>query len=111
MVNNTVALRHLMLAVLLGQFFASDASAVGGGSFTLAPGEIASIVIGSTYREIRICNDLQSAGELVVVVADHEPFSLAPGLCKSQHGDHIALRNESSAIVFCVVEVLGKHQS
>ena len=60
--NNTVGLRRLMLVALLGQLFATDAPAAGG-SFTLAPGEVAWVVIGSTNREIRICNGLESAGD------------------------------------------------
>jgi hypothetical protein len=107
----TIALRQLILAALLGQFLVGEALAARGGHFTLAPGEVRSIAIGSTYRDIRVCNDLKSVDDLGVTWGDNDPVRLWPGICKSGRGDRITLRNDSKSTVFCVVLVIGKHQS
>jgi hypothetical protein len=103
--------KRLILAALAAQLFASEALAVDFGVYTLAAGESRSARIGSAYRDIHVCNDSGSSGDLVVVIGDHDPFSLAPGNCKWDHGDRITLRNDSKGIVYCVFQVTGIHQS
>jgi len=71
-----------MLAALAVVLLAGAALAADGGTFTLAPGEVRSVSVGSTDREIHVCNDLGSAGDLLVVIGDHDPLRLAPGICK-----------------------------
>jgi hypothetical protein len=66
------------------------------GSFTLAPGESRTIHIGASYRNIRVCNDLGSAGSFEVAIGDHDPVVLQPGLCRRDSGDGIALRSLSA---------------
>jgi hypothetical protein len=103
--------RQLMLAGLALQLLAGAALAADGGAFTLAPGEVRSASVGSTDREIHVCNDFGSAGDLVAIIGDHDPLLLAPGVCKWGHGGRITLRNDSKSIVRCAFQVVGKHQS
>ena len=103
--------RPLMLAALAVLLLAGAALAADGGTFTLAPGEVRSVSVGSTDREIHVCNDLGSAGDLTVVIGDHDPLRLAPGICKWEHGGRITLRNDSRSNVSCFFQVTGKHQS
>jgi hypothetical protein len=103
--------RPLMLATMAVQLFAGAALAADGGIFILAPGEVRAVSVGSTDREIHVCNDLGNTGDLVVIIADHDPFLLAPGICKWGHGGRITLRNDSKSIVSCFFQVTGKHQS
>jgi len=69
------------------------------GSFTLKPGETREVRIGNTYRTIRLCNDVESAGVLDAVVGDHDLIHLSPGLCAEQSGDTIQLRNAANGRV------------
>jgi hypothetical protein len=73
---------------------------IGAGSFTLAPGESRTLRVSSTYRTIRICNDVGSAGTIEGAVGDYPAVSLAPGVCNAntgEYGDRITVRNLSSA--------------
>jgi hypothetical protein len=69
------------------------------GSFTLQPGETRNITIGATYRLIRLCNDVGSAGMLDAVIGAGAPIRLAPGLCAEDSGDRIQLRNAANGKV------------
>jgi len=69
------------------------------GVFSLAPGESREFHIGSTYRNIRVCNDLASAGTLTAWFGHHLPHVLGPGLCADDSGDGIALRNGAAGRV------------
>ncbi len=70
------------------------------GAFTLAPGESRTVYIGPPFGNVRLCNDVGSAGALEAVIGDHEPVTLAPGICNDRYnGDRIALRNLSSGAV------------
>jgi hypothetical protein len=103
--------RLMVLAALMGHFLVGAALAAGGGYFVLVPGEARTIEIASTYREIHICNDMRSVGDLQVAFPDREPVRLAPGVCRWGHGDHVGLRNDSKSVVFCLFQIVGKHQS
>lgn len=103
--------RPLILGLLAMQLFVGATLAADGAAFVLAPGEIRTVYIGMTDREIHICNYVGSAGDLVAVVADQDPLRLAPGICKWKSGDRITLRNDSKSNVTCLFEVVGKHQS
>jgi hypothetical protein len=71
-------------------------ASAGFGSFTLAPGETRSIRTGALYREIRICNDVSSAGTVEATVSNGPAMQLAPGICARDNGDSFTLRNTSS---------------
>ncbi len=65
-------------------------------SFTLVAHSGRSIWISSGYRDLRVCNDAESAGGLLVTVGDAPSRLLAPGACTSGTGDVIDLENLSS---------------
>ena len=95
----------LLAVILLGGCAAASFSTPAGsivssefGSFTLAPGETRSIDMGSLYHEIRICNDSSSGGTLAATVSG-TPMQLVPGVCGTDNGSSLTLRNLSSAKV------------
>jgi hypothetical protein len=100
-----------MLVVLLAQLPMGSVQAQDSAAFTLAPGEARWARMGASYRDIRICNDLASQGDLTAIVGEHQPLVLAPGRCKWDHGDRILLRNDSNAPVIGLYQVTGVHQS
>ena len=69
------------------------------GSFTLKPGESQTIRTGSTYRQLKVCNDTQSAGQLDAIIGASDVIHLAPGICAEWSGDTIQLRNVSNGTV------------
>jgi len=77
---------------------AGPAGAMEYGSFSLKPGEIRDIRIGSTYRRLRVCNELGSAGAIVATIGDYQPHTLGPGLCAEDYGDVIRLQNSASGV-------------
>jgi hypothetical protein len=103
--------RRLTLVVLLAQLPMGSLQAQDSAAFTLAPGEIRWVHIGSSYRDIRICNDVASKGDLTAIVGEHQPLVLVPGRCKWEHGDRMLLRNDSNAPVNGLYQVTGVHQS
>jgi hypothetical protein len=74
---------------------AGSDSASPSGSFTLAPGETRTLQIGSTYRPVRVCNDVASSGRVKAWIGQHLPHDMPPGVCAEDTGDQIVLRNES----------------
>ncbi len=92
--NTPAGTRWLVVALgmaLGASWLASRAAAADFGAFTLAPGESRTIHIGSSYRGIRVCNDVGSAGSFEVAIGDHDPVTLQPGMCRRDSGDGIAL--------------------
>ena len=87
---------RLMLAILAAQLFGGGALAGDFGASTLAVGEVRTIHTGVVYREIRICNNVGSAGDLVTVIGGNDPIRLAPGMCERNRGDRFELRNVST---------------
>jgi hypothetical protein len=85
----------LVLAAVATGLAAANAEAQDAGSFTLAPGEARHINIGF-YREIRVCNDVGSAGSFEMRVSDQSPTQLGPGVCWRDSGDNLALHNNSA---------------
>jgi hypothetical protein len=77
---------------------APPAAARDHGSFSLRPGEAWHITLGSTYLPLRICNDIASAGAILVRVGDRDERRLGPGLCVEQSGDGIDIRNLADGI-------------
>jgi hypothetical protein len=90
----------LALAVVAGGALSSsgEASAQQATSFTLAPGETRSFNIGF-YREIRVCNNVGSAGTVDMTVGGQPSTTLAPGVCWRNSGDSLVLHNGSAGSV------------
>jgi hypothetical protein len=93
---------------------AAPAMAADSGRVSLQPGEAKQIYIGSTARELRICNDSTSGGELAITLGSREPFSLVPGRCAYDSGDRIVASNrgDSPALATWVTDYgpSGDHQ-
>jgi len=88
-----------MMGVLIAvACLTTQAGAMEYGSFSLKPGEIREVRTGSTYRQLRVCNESGSGGAIVAVIGDHEPHTLGPGLCAEEYGDTIKLQNGSSGV-------------
>jgi hypothetical protein len=68
------------------------------GSFSLRPGESWHFTVGSTYFPLRICNDIASAGVILVRAGARDEHRLAPGLCIEQSGDVIDVQNLADGI-------------
>jgi hypothetical protein len=79
-------------------FLAIQAAAMQYGSFSLQPGAVQEIRIGSTYRILRVCNAIGSAGAILATIGDHKPHTLAPGLCVDDSGDVIKLQNQTAGV-------------
>ena len=92
-------LGFVFIAATAGLFSARAAEAQEFGSFTLKPGETRGFRIGATYRNIRLCNDAESAGTLDATIGDHDMIHLVPGLCAEQSGDTILLHNAADGPV------------
>ena len=95
------ALTLIILAVTTG----AAAAVAGSGSPTLAPGETRIIHTGLVYRDIKLCNESQSHGNLLAVIGSNEEIRLAPGMCARQPGDTITLSNESAGSVLSTYAV------
>jgi len=79
-------------------FVATQAAAMEYGSFSLQPGAVQEVRTGSTYRLLRVCNDIGSAGAILATIDDREPHTLAPGLCVEDLGDVIKLQNQATGV-------------
>jgi len=86
--------------VTIGGFAAlTAASGAEFGSFTLQPGESQTIRTGSTYRQLKVCNDTESAGQLDAIIGTSDVIHLGPGICGEWNGDTIKLHNVSTGVV------------
>jgi hypothetical protein len=63
------------------------------GAITLGMGESRTVSIGPTFRDLRVCNDATSAGQVVVKIGSSWDRRLSPGQCAQDRGNMIALRN------------------
>jgi hypothetical protein len=84
---------------IAGLAVGSSAGAAEFGSFTLQPGQSQTIRIGSTYRQLKICNDTESAGQLDAIIGTSDVIHLGPGICAEWSGDTIQLHNVSNGVV------------
>ena len=93
-------IRRSSIAVFaLAVAFAGSAAAAEFGSFTLQAGESQTIRTGSTYRQLKVCNDTESAGQLDAIIGASDVIHLAPGICAEWSGDTIKLHNVSNGVV------------
>jgi hypothetical protein len=69
------------------------------GSFSVNPGETKRIdlLIG---REVRVCNNFESAATISVAVGPHDPHRLMPGLCTDDIGSDFVVTNRGSGPAF-----------
>ena len=95
------ALTLIVLAMTTGAAVAAS------GSPTLAPGETRIIHTGLVYRDIKLCNESQSQGNLLAIIGGNEAVWLAPGMCARQPGDTMTLSNESAGSVILTYLVSG----
>ena|SRR6516164_742856 len=73
--------RYLALAILSAELVGVDAFA-GSGSTTLTAEETITIRTSVVYRDIKVCNDSASQGDLLAAFGSNEPVRLAPGMCQ-----------------------------
>ena len=88
-----------------------DAGAGDSGAVLLSAGQTFSVRINGIYRDIRVCNDLGSAGDLIATISHNEPVRLAPGDCRFSQGDRIERCDGSTGVVRAIYLVTGVHQS
>jgi hypothetical protein len=74
-----------------------QALAADNGSFFLRSKDAQLIVIGTTARELRICNDVASGGPIGIALGSRGPLVLQPGNCADDMGDRILATNQGSA--------------
>ena len=74
-----------------------QALAADNGSFFLRSKEAQLIVIGTTARELRICNDVASGGPIGIALGSRGPLVLQPGNCADDMADRILATNQGSA--------------
>jgi len=84
-------------AVVGVSLFAPHALAAGNGEFSLKSKETRLIVLGTTARELRICNDAASGSPIGITLGGRGPVVLQPGGCADDIGDRILATNEGSA--------------
>ena len=77
--------------------FAPQALPADNGSFFLKPKEARLIVVGTTARELRICNDVASGGAIGFTLGSRGPLVLQPGNCADDIADRILATNQGSA--------------
>ena len=66
------------------------------GMVSLRAGERHDIDIGSTGRNLRVCNDYFSAGSILVTIGDHQAHDLSPGICTEENGARMIVESHAS---------------
>jgi hypothetical protein len=66
------------------------------GALTLKAGETQTVDIGATSRNMRVCNDFFSSGQIVVTVGGNIPHYLSPGVCAEDIGDRVTFQSQAS---------------
>ena len=103
--------RLALLVTLVAIPLREEAYAGDSGAVLLSEGQTFSVRINGVYRDIRVCNDSGSAGDLIATISRNEPVWLAPGTCRFSQGDRIELRDGSPGVVRAIYLVTGVHQS
>jgi hypothetical protein len=76
------------------------------GVVSLAPGQSQQVWTGVVYRPIRVCNDLESNGTVVVIIDERQPATLAPGICTEDYGSTIHMSNHSASAATIVYRTI-----
>ena len=87
---------RLLLATVTAQLIVADGL---GDDFTLAPGTARTVRASAIYRDIRLCNNAGSGGDLIAIVSGQDPLRLAPGECEWVKGDVLLLQNASTGTI------------
>jgi hypothetical protein len=69
------------------------------GSFSVNAGETKHISL-SIGREVRVCNNFESAASISVAVGPHDPHRVMPGVCTDDIGSDIIVTNLGSGPAF-----------
>ena len=73
------------------------ALAADNGNFSLKSKEVQLIVVGTTARELRICNDIASGDPIGITLGSRGPLVLQPGTCADDMADRLLATNQGSA--------------
>ena len=81
-------------------------------AFTLAVSESLTFHTGSVYRNVHICNNVLSGGDLTVIIVGRDPIRLAPGICTTQNGNQVTLSNQESkgSVTVGICQVVGRNR-
>jgi hypothetical protein len=90
------ALRIMMAGMGLGAvtLLVPPAFATVGGGARLAADESRQVSLSPTYRWLRVCNDISSAGAVTVTIGDQESRILMPGWCAENRAGSLAIKND-----------------
>ena len=82
------------------------------GGFSLAGSESRTFHTGSVYRNVHICNNVLSEGDLTVMIVGRGPVRLAPGICTTQSGNQVTLSNQDSkgSVTVGICQVVGRNR-
>jgi len=78
---------------------ASEAVANYFGLLILKPGETRQVYVGTSARNMRVCNDFFSSGSATVTIADNPSHDLLPGVCAEDIGDHMTIHSHANGQV------------
>jgi hypothetical protein len=109
----TIATASILLLVAAAGIGSSvsSASAAQFGQFSLQPGERQQFRVGSSYIDLRVCNDVGSKGALTVAIGDHDTHEIAPGSCIENSGDGITVENRSHEIAYGIYRPFGTNNT
>jgi len=81
-------------------------------AFSLAGSVSRTFYTGSVYRNVHICNNVLSGGDLTVIVVSRDPIRLAPGMCTTQTGNQVILSNQDSkgSVIGGICQVVGRNR-
>jgi len=82
------------------------------GAFSLARNESRTFHTGSVYRNVHICNNVLSQGDLTVNIVGRDPIRLAPGMCATQNGNQVTLSNQNpkGSVTVGICQVVGRNR-
>ena len=88
-------MKRLYLAVTILGCMTIPCSAIAAdfGIVTLAGNDTKNVSIGGSSRTLRVCNEANSAGSVLVTIGGNRPHYLASGLCAEDIGDQVSLRS------------------
>jgi len=81
-------------------------------AFSLAGSESRTFHTSSVYRNVHICNNVLSQGDLTVIIVDRDPIRLTPGMCTTQSGNQVTLSNQDSkgSVTVGICQVVGRNR-
>jgi hypothetical protein len=67
------------------------------GTVLLAAGQAERVWLGASYRMVKLCNDFESAGTVVVTIDAQPSATLGPGRCTEDYGNSVQMANGSGS--------------